>query len=141
VLDSSVLVKLVLSEESSDEAKTTVTRILDAGGAISTTESALPEAGNAIWKQAHLLHQLDAAGYHTAMDSAIRLITRMRLIPTTEVAGDAAEIAINEGVTFYDSLYIAAAQQTGSRLLTADKRQHQAARGRAESTLIGRTNV
>jgi len=141
VLDSSVLVKLVLSEESSDEAKEAVTRILDAGGAISSTESALPEAGNAIWKRTHLLHQLDVEEYQTAISSAIRLITRMRLIPTTEVAGDAAEIALSEGVTFYDSLYIAAAQQTGSRLLTADRRQHQAARGRVESTLIGRTNT
>ena len=138
MLDSSVLVKLVLEEEASDLAKATVTRILDGGEAISTTESALPEAGNAIWKRAHLLHQLGEEEYHKAMDSAIRLTTCIRLTPTTEIAAEASEIALKQGITFYDSLYIAAAQQAGARLLTADKKQHQAARRRVESTLIGR---
>jgi predicted nucleic acid-binding protein len=138
ILDSSVLVKLVLSEESSNEAKAYVTRILDGGGAITTTDSALPEAGNAIWKRAHLLHQLDAEGYHTAMGSLIKIVSRMEPVPTIDIAGDAADIALEEGVTFYDALYVAACSHTGSRLLTADKRQYDAAHGRVESTLIGR---
>jgi predicted nucleic acid-binding protein len=138
VVDSSVIVKLVLKEESSAEAEATVLQLLEEGGTASTTEVALPEAANAVWKRARLMRKLGRADYRRAVGSLIRLFSRFRLVPTVEIAEAAAELALSEGITFYDSLYLTAAERLGVRLITADRRLHDAARGRVESTLIGR---
>ncbi len=139
-MDSSVLVKLVLREEASAEAVSVVIRLLEEGGTPSTTEIALPEAVNAIWKRARLMRKLSKTDYVKSVGSMIRLVSLFRLVPTIEIAEGAAEIALEEGITFYDSLYLVAARELGVRLITADRRLHDAARGRVESTFIGRTN-
>ena len=137
-MDSSVLVKLVLREEASDEAESAVIHLLEEEETPSTTEIALPEALNAIWKRAHLMRQLSKTDYRKVVGSTIRLVSRFRLVPTIEIAEVAAEVALKEGITFYDSLYLAAAQELGVKLITADRRLYDAARGRVESSLIGR---
>ena len=119
VVDASVAVKWFVPEELSSEACT----FLTSEYALLAPDLLWAELGNALWKK----HRRRELGQRTAR----RLLRDFSRVPIefhaterwTEVA---LELAIRHGITVYDGLYLALAAGSGCRLVTADRRLHEA---------------
>ncbi len=86
------------------------------------------EVGNTIWKAyaKGLITRDDALGRFS--NKLTRLV--IRLFGEMDLIEDAIGIAIDEGITLYDSLYVALASREGAALLTLDSAQARAAEKR-----------
>jgi predicted nucleic acid-binding protein len=136
LLDSSILVKLVVEEPSSHQARERVKESLKLGCILFTVDVALPEVLNALWKHVKIHGDLEADEAERAADDLMLLWDRMRILPSREVSSEALRIAFEKGLSVYDSLFLAASEKTRSKLITADKRLYEASRGTVESELL-----
>ena len=89
-----------------------------------TVDLAAAEAANAIWKA----HRLRGLVEREAAQELYRLLRRLLgvnvlLEPAGKYLDQAFTIALDHGLTVYDSLYIALALEKGLPLLTLDERQ------------------
>jgi predicted nucleic acid-binding protein len=62
-------------------------------------------------------------------------------MPSREVSTDALRIAIELGLSIYDSLFLAASRKTTSTLYTADTRLHEASKDTFDSELLRETST
>ena len=121
VVDASVAVKWYLPEEHSDCAA----RLCRSGTVLEAPDLLHGEVGNALWKRVRRGELIrDQAGEIIA---ALGLMP-IEMYPSRLLAAAALQIACEINLTVYDSLYIAAAMLTGSRLVTADRRLFESAR-------------
>ena len=137
VLDASFLVKLVLEEEGSREARNLAKHWIRQNEILSTLDIALAEALNAIWKHASRIRDLDEAKAVGSMKDLIRIWMLLEVHSSATVAEDAFRLALETGLTVYDSLYIELARSMGAKLATFDTRQAKAAIARGVMTLPG----
>jgi len=120
VVDASVAAKWVLPEDAADRA-----------AALWGTDNFLApsliyaEVGNAVWKRA-LWNELSTADALRALESAIGIFTV--LVPMSELAARATEIAIELRHPIYDCFYLALAERERCTLVTADARLVSAAK-------------
>ncbi len=122
VLDASFLVKLVLEENGSEEARSLARSWAGSGRVLATVDLALPEALNTIWKHSLKIGDLSQ---DEAIDSAkdlLRIWTTLKVYPSEEVAEEALKLALKEGITAYDALYIQLAKSLRANLATFDKK-------------------
>jgi len=91
-----------------------------------TLNLAFYEIGNAIWKQVHLHRALTPEEGSEALDALTEVLKKMREAPI-EDASAILNIAIGEGLTYYDASYIHAAIKNGAALVTDDKKLHSIA--------------
>ncbi len=124
VVDASALAKLLLREE----GWRLVHRSLSREQAV-TVDHALKEVLNAVWKAARLrgliprrLALEKEALLHTMVEKGV-----LRVEDERHYLRDAFRIALDTGLTVYDSLYIAQAKTHQAPLLTSDTRQAEAA--------------
>jgi len=122
ILDSNILIKLVLNEVGSKEARTAVANFLKKGYALQTIDLALAESLNVIWKHASVLKDLKAEEANPAAEDLIRIYDGLNIIAAREIAAEAMPIALTRNISIYDSLYIAGAQKMSSTLYTADQK-------------------
>ena len=124
VIDASTLAKYVLREEGWES----VSELLWRSRPLVSVDHVLKEVGNAIWKYARLRGRIDAETALELYRKLLRLAETgvIRLEPETRYLPRALEIALSHGVTLYDALYIALAEEQGE-LLTSDARQAEAA--------------
>ncbi|BES80462.1 type II toxin-antitoxin system VapC family toxin [Pyrodictium abyssi] len=124
VIDASALAKYVLHEE----GWTRVSWYIRHRRPLASVDHVLKEVGNAIWKRCRLHRAIDA-------ETAARLYRGLRRLAETGVIqlrpeehylDRAMELALEHGITLYDALYIALAEEEGE-LLTGDTRQAEAA--------------
>ena len=130
-----MVVKLVLGEPGSAEARRIIREAAEDGATLHAPEHAHAEALNAVWKQAHLgrLTPDEARG----AERDLKAVTRgLSTTPTAADAGRALELALTYNAPTYDTLYVAAAQRLGATLLTADEDQHKMALSYAGSILV-----
>jgi predicted nucleic acid-binding protein len=120
VVDASVAVQWVLPEPQSDRAA-----LLLNGEAIVAPDLVYAEIGNAIWKRG-VQGEISPADAIQALATAIGLFTT--LIPMSELAARATEIAIAIRHPIYDCFYLALAERERAPLVTADKRLIAAAK-------------
>lgn len=118
VVDSSVLVKYFAKEPGWESAEKV---LLDV---VVTLDLAVKEVANALWKK--ILRgemSLDDAAKIVAdlASGAIPLYRQEPLLPR------ALRIAVKNRVTVYDAMFIVLAEEIGAALVTADKRQAEAA--------------
>ncbi len=137
ILDSSILVKLVLAEPGSREAKELVVSLLRDGYTLHTVDIALAESLNAVWKHVVIHKDLEAEAVRDVLEDLIRIYSKLGVLSTPELSEEAMEISLIHKIAVYDSLYIAAARKLGTTLYTADKRLHDESRGIASSRLLG----
>jgi predicted nucleic acid-binding protein len=121
VVDASVAVKWFIPEELSADAR----MFLAAEYELLTPDLLWAELGNVLWKK-HRRGELDQR-------TASRLFGDVSRIPIEFHAvgrwtGAALELAMRYGVTVYDGLYLALAAGNGCRVVTADRRLHEACR-------------
>ena len=125
VVDASALAKYVLREEGWEAVSAVIRRERP----LVSVDHVMKEVGNAVWKQARLRGRLDRGAavelYHRLLRLAETGVIVLR--PEARYLRRAMEIALEHGVTLYDALYLALAEEERGELLTSDTRQAQAA--------------
>lgn len=121
IVDASVAAKWVLPEPDADRAKA----VRSSGEAITAPDLVFAEIGNAVWKRA-----ISGEFSPTMAVEAVSIATRLfsTLIPMSQLADRAIEIAIALKHPIYDCFYLALAQRERAPLISADKRMIAAAK-------------
>ncbi len=117
VIDTSALVKYVLPEQDSSVAEKLVA--LHRVGTINLVapEYVLVESANVLWKHLerhNILPEEATESLRTLRDLGVRLV------PNAELLDDALTLAVDNGITVYDSLFCALALRENVQLITSD---------------------
>jgi len=124
VADASALVKYLLHEEGWNRVAFYVREMKP----IYSVDHAVKEVGNALWK--HSMRKIIDSDIAIKLFQAfLRLIETGVIIlePELKYVQHALEIALREGITLYDALYISQAQRLRALMITCDRRQAEVA--------------
>ena len=135
-MDSNILVKLVLNEAGSKEARATVADVLKKGYTLHTVDFALAEGLNVVWKHANVLKDLKAQEAQPTAEDLTKVYDALNIVTAREIAQETTQIALTHNITVYDALYIAATQKLNATLYTADQKLCNIANGIANSKLL-----
>lgn len=124
VLDSGVIFALYFEEDASVRAE----RAANEYSPI-TLDLAVAEVGNAAWKRVAFFEESKDASL-LSLFRCLQFIKSCTIMNSSDLAGSAYEIALENKTTFYDSLFLAAAQQAEVPLLTLDKKMYVAAKAK-----------
>jgi len=72
----------------------------------------------------------------TAIQDLLEIYDKLNIVTTRELAEKAVGIALTQGITVYDALYIAATQEIDATLYTADQKLHVTASKSTKSKLL-----
>jgi predicted nucleic acid-binding protein len=122
VLDASFLVKLVLEEEGSREARRLARSWAVNGESLVSVDLALPEALNAIWKHALKIQDLNREDAFDSVLDLLKIWSTIKVYSSTEIAEEAFNLALEENITVYDALYIQLAKTKRGSLATFDEK-------------------
>lgn len=86
---------------------------------------ALAESLNAIWEDAK-----------SAIQDLTKIYDNLNILTTHELSEKTADIALNQNITIYDSLYIAATKKLNATLYTADRKLHNTSKKITVSKLL-----
>ena len=114
VVDASIVCKWFFPESGSDAA----TKLLEYDRLIAP-ELLYAEVGNVCWKRVRS-REISVAEGTDVLASLVRI--PLEIADTRALAHHALELAVEFGRTFYDSLYLALAVQSGTQLATADEK-------------------
>ena len=122
VLDSGAIFALYFEEDASQRA-------IDAVDLLSpiTLDLAVAEVGNAAWKRVALFKE-SKDSTRASLSKCLEFIKSCRVILNSDLAELAYGIALENETTFYDSLFLAAAEREEVTLLTLDKKMYEKAR-------------
>ncbi|WP_338253023.1 type II toxin-antitoxin system VapC family toxin [Pyrodictium abyssi] len=130
MLDASFIAKILLEEEGSEKARRLLRDWILRDEGLVTVDLAFSEVLNALWKHAAVLGDLEPG---EALEAAKDLTRVWRLLDVSMAAGLAVEalrLALEEGITAYDALYLALALKRRTSLATFDTRLAETARKR-----------
>ena len=124
VVDASALAKYILKEYNWRNIR----KVLEEE-AISL-DHVVKEVANAIWKRSVVLNQEPPDVARTRLQLLKRLVNEavVGIENELEYLDKAFEIAVENGITVYDALYIAQAIAHNAELLTSDKKQAEVAK-------------
>jgi predicted nucleic acid-binding protein len=120
VLDSSVIAAMFFREEASHR----VLKELSDYFAI-TVDLAIAELGNVAWKQVTFAGESRELARDALEDALEFIVESCMLIRSLDLAKEAYNIAIEDRVSFYDALFLAAADKEHVPLFTLDKKLHE----------------
>ena len=122
VVDASVVVKWLVTEEWSDESS----RLLDAGPTLIAPELVFAEASNALWA----MHRRGDLTRDDLTDATDLLRSAPISVPVSmrRLAAGAVRLAVDLGHPAYDCYYLALAMQEQYPVVTADTRFHDRVR-------------
>jgi len=89
-----------------------------------TLNLAFYELGNAVWRQVHIRKGMAIDKANMVLDPLVEIFRRMNK-PKKEDALKTLEIAIKEGLTYYDAAYINAAVENSLTLVTDDEQLYK----------------
>ena len=135
-MDSNILVKLVLAEPGSKEARKSIENFLRKGYSLYTVDIALAEGLNAIWKHVKIHKDLKTEEAKSAVQDLTKIHDKLNILKTHELSEETAEIALTQNITIYDSLYITATRKLKATLYTADRKLHNTAKKITASKLL-----
>ena len=112
IVDTSVAVKWAVDEEGSELAAPFL------GGDVVAPDLLRSELANALWKKVRRneIGALQAVAGFAAIEAALTFL------PTDRLAARALDIALTIAHPVYDCVYLALAESTGIRILTADRK-------------------
>lgn len=117
VLDSSIIAAIFFTEKSSKKAMELVQ-----DKTLYTVELAIAEVANVAWKRAAFFDE-NRKIIEKALKKGIEFInTSCEVIHMDELIEESFVIAINENITIYDSMFLAAAEREKIPLYTLDKK-------------------
>jgi len=119
VIDASVAVKWYIPEPLSDAADQYLQLYKNKRARLLAPDLLLVEVGSVLWKKARVneITGDDARAIMYAFSSHCPL----SMIQSSELLPSALDLAIAQGLTIYDSLYLALAIASNSKLVTADR--------------------
>jgi len=120
VVDASALAKYILREEGWEG----VGSFIKEKKPLYSLDHLIKEVGNAIWKHCHLRKLIRREDALELYHGLVKLVDAGVIVlePEGRYMESAMQIALRYGITLYDSLYLAQAQELGE-LLTSDKKQ------------------
>ena len=136
VLDSSILIKLVITEPGSERARKFILESLEKGVSMYSVDIALAEGLNALWKHVSIHRDLKAEDAESAAEDLAKIYGKLNVIATSEVSREALKLSLTHNITVYDALYIAAARKLKATLYTADSKLYRVARKLSSSELL-----
>ena len=121
VLDASVALKWFLEEPEAAQALTLREHHLRGDLLLVAPDLLLYEVGNAL----RFKHGFTPSDIQRTLSDLLHI--QLELVgPTERLLHHAVDLAHRSKLTYYDSLYLAVASDLGTRLITADKRLHDA---------------
>jgi predicted nucleic acid-binding protein len=117
VLDSSVIAAIFFKEDASSRAANAV-----AERELITVDLAIAEVSNVAWKKVIIFKEEEDIIKHALKMSIEFINTACEVITANELADRAFQISLKEKISFYDSLFLSAAEKSNVPLLTLDKR-------------------
>jgi len=122
VIDSSIIAKFILRESDWKRVRDIISR------RPYTLELAVKEVANAIWRRATLIKDIGSEKALVLLSDLLELKKRVLIVePQDQYLTQALEIAIKEGITVYDALFIAQAIVKQATLVSSDRDQCQVA--------------
>jgi predicted nucleic acid-binding protein len=132
VLDSSIIAAIFLQDDDDSLRARTMIRSYDR----ITLDTSIAEIGNVAWKKTVLFGE-DRAEMLSGLQDGIEFIIGMcDMIKAGDLAEDAYEIAVNSKISFYDALFLAAAEKEQVPLLTLDKKLYAKAKANRNVRLM-----
>ena len=118
-VDASVLIKWYIPEAYSEPALEFRDWVLKGHHKIAAPSYLLVETTNVLWKKTVLLKELKSGEAHGILREVQKL--QVHFIPDGLLLEDTLATGIQDHVSVYDALYLAAAKRFGSFLMTADR--------------------
>ncbi len=115
VIDASVAIKWYVPENQSEAAL----QFYSVGLDLSAPDLLFPEVGNILWKKVRK-GQMDPEEAFAVLGAVTQ--SRIEIHACGPLTEYAFEIADETGATFYDSLYVSLAAQSGAAVVTADQK-------------------
>ena len=123
VIDTSALIKYVITEEYSDLVRHIVSLHEASEIQLIAPDFLYVECANVLWKNA--LRTRDPIEDVIAALNNLRGIN-IHLVPQDDILEDALRLALNMEITVYDALYCALAQRESAEIITEDRRLRNA---------------
>jgi len=131
VLDSSVLAAMFFREASSPRALKCAYECDPV-----TLDLAMAEVGNVAWKQVLFFGESRERALDALQDCQDFIATACTLIKASDLSMKAFQIAVEDKISYYDSLFLAAAEREGIPLLTLDQKLQEKAKAKKDVRLI-----
>jgi predicted nucleic acid-binding protein len=115
LVDASTLLLLVKHADAS--------KLADMATDLTTLDLATYEAGNGIWKQIRLLKSISEKDARATREALVGLLSRTAIVRGEELDhARAMDLAIKQGIAYYDACYVIAAESLKLPLATEDRR-------------------
>ena len=131
VLDSNVLAAMFFREASSPRALKCAAECDPV-----TLDLAMAEVGNVAWKQVVFFGESRDRASDALQDCQDFMATACTIIKASDLSMKAFQIAVEEKVSYYDSLFLAAAEREGIPLMTLDQKLQEKAKAKRDVRLI-----
>jgi len=131
VLDSSILASVFFKEESSSRSIKYVSECDPF-----TLDLAIAEVGNVAWNEVVFSGESKDRALDAFRDCQEFIATACTIIKASDLTAEAFEIAVENKVSYYDSLFLAAAEETDVPLVTLDRKLHEKVKAKRDVRLI-----
>lgn len=131
VLDSSVLAAMFFLEDSSPRALKCASECDPV-----TLDLAMAEVGNVAWKQVVFFGENRDRASDALHDCHDFMATACAIIKASALSMKAFSIAVEDKISYYDSLFLAAAEREGIPLMTLDQKLQEKAKEKRDVRLI-----
>jgi predicted nucleic acid-binding protein len=130
VLDTGVIVAIYFDEDASERAENVAAKHSPI-----TLDLAVAEVGNAAWKRVALFGESKDATWKS-LSKCLEFIKSCAQISSSELAEKAYEISVENEMTFYDSLFLAAAEKECVPLYTLDKKMYEKVKAKRDVQMV-----
>ena len=96
----------------------------------------MAEVGNVAWKQVLSFGEDRDRASDALQDSQDFMATACTIIKASDLSMKAFQIAVDDKISYYDSLFLAAAEREGIPLMTLDQKLHEKAKAKRDFRLI-----
>jgi len=131
VLDSSILAAMFFKEEASPRALKCAAECDPV-----TLDLAIAEVGNVAWKQVVFSGENRDRALDALRDCQDFIATSCALIRDSDLTAVAFEIAVENKISYYDSLFLAAAELKEIPLLTLDRGLYEKTKAKRDVRMI-----
>ena len=131
VLDSSILAAMFFKEAASSRALKCAYECDPV-----TLDFAIAEVGNVAWKQVVFSGESKDRALDAFRDCQDFITTACTLIKASDLTAEAFEIAVENKTSYYDSLFLAAAQEEEMPLLTLDRKLFEKVKAKRDVRII-----
>jgi predicted nucleic acid-binding protein len=130
ILDTGVIVAIYFEEDASERAVEAAS-----GHSPITIDLAVAEVGNAAWKRVALFGE-DKDATWRSLYKCLDFIKSCSIIASFELAELAYDISVENRTTFYDSLFLAAAERENVPLFTLDKKLYEKVKAKRDVRMV-----